>query len=421
MRILFPAIATILVFPLSMLLGCGGGSGGTGKLQPDQTKFDVTWGPSTKVVEETAGKAHLTGPTPGPDTMTYTFDAGASAIAALDPGDIAVLAGIAYRKVVAVNTTATGIELVTERTTLPQAIKKGTIEWARTVDFDDLASLQDAQMYVGDRRMAVRDMLLGLPLTYEGDVHGYHVSLTLTPSMGRLEATAEVSLMVAGEKRFAVEGTGHIETFQGTGHAVVGEGGLLEFRAGANQLRGEAHVKAAAFNTDISDELLDVPMGIDVPIQAGPVPLILKIKANVNVRLILGVVDSSAEAEVGFQFSSTQGISLSGVELTSTGSLGSGSLSDFAGGAADAVTAGMSACLEFPRFELTMLGEFASVGFTQNNCAETFFSFQPACNEVNGTITGIALANLGFFGVTLASGTVELYTRTDGRMLGMCD
>src|SRR6185503_11231061 len=129
--------------------GCGSsGSNGTpgGKKQPDHTTFDVTWGPSAKVIDEAAGKSHLTGPPPTADTLTYTFDAGATAIAALHPGDIAVLAGVAYRKVVAVNATAGGVELVTTRTTLPEAMTKGTLDWARTVDFGDLASLQDAQM-----------------------------------------------------------------------------------------------------------------------------------------------------------------------------------------------------------------------------------------------------------------------------------
>ena len=49
------------------------------------------------------------------------------------------------------------------------------------------------------------------------------------------------------------------------------------------------------------------------------------------------------------------------------------------------------------------------------------FTFDPACNEVNGTITGIALANMAFFGVTLAEAQVELYRRTDGRHVGQCD
>jgi hypothetical protein len=184
---------------------------------------------------------------------------------------------------------------------------------------------------------------------------------------------------------------------------------------------GHAHVKAAAFNTGLSDELLSVPFGIDIPIELGPVPLILKIKANINVRLILMTADSSAQAEVSFDFSSTQGFSLGGTSISSTSTLDSGDVHGFSGGSADPVTAGMSTCLEFPRFELSMLGEFASIGLTQNNCAETFFQFQPACNEVTGSIHGIALANLGFFGVTLASGSVDLYDRTDGTMAGMCD
>jgi hypothetical protein len=148
--------------------------------------------------------------------------------------------------------------------------------------------------------------------------------------------------------------------------------------------------------------------------------MILKVKANINVHLILSISDSSAQAEVTFHFSTDQGIALSGANLQATGGLGSGSLEGFLGGSADAAAAGMATCLEFPRFELAMLGEFASVGISQNNCAQTDFTFDPPCNEVYGTITGIAQANLGFFGVTLASGQVELYTKTAGKHSGQC-
>ncbi len=412
----------LLALGTSSLGACGSETKAWTPPKKDHATFDVTWAPNTKVIEEADGKTHLTGALPNGGTLIYTFDAGATAIAALQPGDIAVLAGIAYRKVVAVRSTGTGIELETVRTTLPEAMTSGTLDWARTVDFSDLAALEDATMFLGDRRVPVADMVLGTPITYEGEISGYMVSLTLTPSQGRLEVNAVVTLMVpAGGGQFGIMGTGHIESFQGSGHAVVGAGRLLEFQAGQNHVRGELQVTAAATNTGLNDTLLDVPMGIDIPIQAGPVPLILKVKGNINVRLILGLADSSANAEVTFRFSSNQGISVSGVSLASTGALESGDPSDFGGGAADPITAGMSACLEFPRFELTMLGEFASVGFTQNNCAETFFQFQPACNEVNGYITGIALASLGFFGVTLAEGQVQMYRRQGGMMLGMCN
>ena len=91
--------------------GCGGGGGGGPTPPyvpptPDTVTFDVEWAPTTKVIDEASGKGHLVGVAPGPGTLTYTFDAGASAIAALQPGDVVVLAGVAYRKVVAVTSTA---------------------------------------------------------------------------------------------------------------------------------------------------------------------------------------------------------------------------------------------------------------------------------------------------------------------------
>ncbi len=417
MKSIHAACAALAVWSLVACSQSSDPEPGKSSLEPEHVEFDVKWADNARVIEEADGKAHLTGDPPDASTLTYTFDHGASAIAALVPGDIAVLSGIAYRKVVSVTDTGSGYELVTERTTLPEAMKNGTLDWAKNVDFGALGS--GTQAYAFGEPLGKSKQGLG-PLSYDGEINGYKVSVTLTPSAGRLDLSTEVSLEVLGEKRFAVEGTGHIETFQTRGRAVVGDGQLLEFQAGQNQVRGELRVKAAAFNTGLSDELLDVPLGIDIPVQVGPVPLILKIKANINVRLILSIADSSAEAEVTFRFSSDQGIAVSGPSLSATGALGTGDLTGFLGGSADSVAAGMSACLEFPRFELTMLGEFASVGITQNNCASTDFTFDPACNEVNGTITGLALANLGFFGVTLASGQVELYRRTDGRHAGQC-
>jgi hypothetical protein len=404
----------------SLTVGCGSGKAASpsDKLPPDHTTFNVEWGDNTEVISEADGKAHLTGAAPTADTLTYTFDHGATAIAALKPGQIAVLSGIAYRKVDSVTDTGTGYQLVTERTTLPAAMKNGTIDWSHAVNFGSLSSAPQATAF-GEPLGRV-SQALGGPVTYNGEIDGYTISVTLTPGTDRLDISSEISLEVAGEKRFAIEGTGYIESFASQGRAVVTDGQLVDFQAGQTQVRGELEAKAAAFNTGTDDNLLDIPIGIDIPIDVGPVPFILTIKAEINVHLILSISDSSAQADVTFHFSSDQGIALAGTSLQSTGALRSGTLEGFLGGSADSAAAGMAACVEFPRFELATLGEFASVGFTQNNCAQTDFTFDPACNEVYGTMTGIALADLGFFGVTLASGQVTLYSRTDGHHSGQC-
>lgn len=416
------------VIPFAALLAladaaaCGGdGDTDTPNFAPEVADFDMQWRDNVHIVNEAEGKELLTGDPPTADTLSYTFDPSASTIAALAPGDIAVLSGVAYRRVVAVTDTGTGIQLDTERITLPDAVMGGTLDWVQTISFGPESTSRLARVSVGGRPVADMRTDAAAPLTWEGEVSGYDISLTLTPSEGRLDIEAVASLEVLGERRFALEATGHIESFQSIGHAEYSDAGGLSFEVGQTEVRGDLRVHAVAVNTGLSDKLLDIPIGVDIPIDVGPVPMLLKIKANINVLLILGISDSTAEADVSFHFSSDQGIAVSGSVLSATGALSTGDLSGFLGGSADFVAAGMSACVEFPRFELATLGEFASVGITQNNCATTDFTFDPACNEVNGSITGFGLANLGFFGFSVASEKVELYHREDGHHAGMCE
>jgi hypothetical protein len=385
----------------------------------DHATFEVEWSDDARVIEEADGKELLLGEPPDASTLTYLFASSAALVANLEPGNIAVLAGVAYRRVVSVTETDAGIELVTERTTLPEAIASGTIDWAKTVDFGDPKTLKSLQLsYGGLPLKRLNQLELPGPVSYEGDLEGdYHVNITLTPGSG-LELSVIVTKEVLGENRFGLEATGTIHGFQSEGRWVGGGGEGLEFEQGNRNVAGDIHLQATAFNTGASQELLNLPIGVDIPIQVGPVPLLLKLKVAVNVTLELNVIDSSAQAEVELHFQSDTGISVTGSSLTPNATLGSSDVRGFAGGSADAVAAGMTACVEAPRLELSMLGEFASVGITQNNCASTFFTFTPACNSVRGSITGLALASLGFFGFTLAEGQVELYKYDDDLTLG---
>lgn len=398
----------------------GAGTGGSGGLPSDTATFDVDWAPASRVIDEASGKDLLLEEA-GPDTMTYRFAPSASAIAALSPGDIAVLSGVAYRKVVAVRETPEAIELDTDRTTLPEAITSGTMAWSRPVAFDSPAALETTSVDVGGEAVSAVSQGLDGAIKYEGEVNGFNVTVELTPSAGRLDISASATKEVLGEDRFALTAEGFIRQFQAEGRVVLGEGQTLEFQAGTQQLEGELKVKAAAFNAGASQDLLSIPLGVNIPIQVGPVPLILKVKANINVTLEISITEGSAEAEATFRFSTDQGLSVDGAALRSTGSLSEGTIEGILGGSASYVAAGMAACAEFPRIELAMAGEFASVGLSQNNCATTVYTFDPACNEVRGTITGIGLASLGFFGITLADGQVELYKREERLTAGQCD
>lgn len=413
-----------IVAPLSpgllLVLAAAAGCGSEASEPADRQVFDVTWTEGTTVVSEADGKALLKGDAPGPGTLEYRFDGSASAIEALQPGKIAVLSGIAYRKVVSVARDGDDVVLVTERTTLPEAIRSGTLDWNLPVDFARAAQSGALKVSYGDAKLDRVSSPLEGGYAWEGELEGWNLSVRLVPTAGRLDVEATAKKKVLGEDRIGVTATGYVEGLRLSGRVGIDGGRTTAFEAGAQQVRGRLHVKAAAFNAGASQELLSVPLGIDVPVEIGPVPLIVKIKAHVNVTAELQLNNSSAEAELDFAFDADQGIRLAGSSLTPAADLNSFSAENLLGGSADYVAAGLNACLEFPRLEVAMAGEFASVGLSQNNCASTVFTFDPACNRVTGTITGIALYNVGFWGITLASGQAEMYTRHRERHTGNC-
>jgi hypothetical protein len=384
---------------------------------PDTSKFEVAWKPAAKVVEGASDLLLDESEVDG--VFTYRFKPDAAAIASLAPDDIAVLGGIAYRRVVSVVAQPDAVVLTTKRTKLTDAIASGTIAWKKMFDFGQPSTISKASFGLEGGTLRPLDITTGI--SYEGQLKGFDISIALRPSNGRLDISLAASKTIGGRKILALTGEGFIERFQSDGEIVLGESGLVDFRYGSNQVRGEMKIKAAATDAGISQDLMNIPLRIQIPVQVGPVPVIVKLGANLNVTAELSAQPASAQAEVTLAFTSDSGVHASGTSLSPTGSISGESLTVVGGGSASAVAAGMTVCLEAPRIEMAFLGETASVGLTQNNCASTVYTFDPSCNQVNASIVGKGLAQLGFLGVTLASGEVELYTKRESRSVGNCE
>jgi hypothetical protein len=406
----------------------GGGVGGEGtgvtgtppgppaNFAPDEVKFDVAWKPAAKVL--TDASTRLLDQTEDNGTFTYRFRPDSDEIAALVADDIAVLGGVAYRRVVSVEKQADAVVLVTKRTKLTDAIESGTVGWKQKVDFGMPQTLSKASFGLDAAHLRPLDITSGL--SYSGMVDGFDVSTTLRAMDGRLNLSVTASKSIEGERRIALTGEGYIESFQSEGQLVFDPSGLVDFRAGSNQVRGEIKIKAAAFNAGVSQNLLNVPLRISFPMNIGPVPIIVSLGANINVTAALNAMPNTAEAEVTIGFNTTQGVQLVGTGLNPTGTVDGQRLDVQGGGGTSSIAAGLTICLEAPRVELAFLGETASVGLTQNNCTAVVYTSEPACNEVGASIVGRGLAQLGFYGVTLAQADVELYSRHNRRTVGDC-
>ena len=96
--------------------------------------FDVTWSPNS--VRLTRDQTLRSLRRVSRDGGTFTFAAGDPAIAALRPGQILLVWGIALRKVTAVEPAGATVVVRTDLVSLPEAIPSGHIAWnARPADF----------------------------------------------------------------------------------------------------------------------------------------------------------------------------------------------------------------------------------------------------------------------------------------------
>jgi len=371
---------------------------------PDKTTFQVDWAPNAHVVSNAS--ALLTSKEPEQNgQVTYHFKSD-PALTALAPGDVAVLAGIAYRKVVSVTESNGEVVLVGEHTKLTEAIAKGHLGWDSAVDFTDPQKVRSMSVGIGDGVGVQTDPG---SLSWSGHAGEFDVSITFTPNGGRLNLNVTASKSIAGQRRISLVGDGYIERYRSQGDWSW-DGSDLQFHAGTTQFHGDLHVKFAAFNAGASQDLLDIPLSLSYPVAVGPVPLIVSLKAKINVTAELDVTQSSSEAEIRMQFDTNQGVDI-GTAATPVGQLANPVLEVIGGGSAAGIAAGLTGCVEFPRTEVGFMGEAVSVGLTQNNCASSVFTFEPACNEASASIVGKALYQASFLGVSLASGDVELYNR----------
>ncbi len=183
---------------------------------PDEVQFDVAWKPAAKVISD--AKARLLTEAEDNGTFTYRFSPDSDEIAALAPDDIAVLGGVAYRRVISVDKQADAVVLVTKRTKLTDAIDSGTMGWKQKVDFGMPQTLSKASFGLDAAHLRPLDITSGL--SYSGMVDGFDVSTTLRAMDGRLNLMVTASKSIDGEKRIALTGEGYIESFQSDGQLV---------------------------------------------------------------------------------------------------------------------------------------------------------------------------------------------------------
>jgi hypothetical protein len=434
-------IALLLTIAL-LLVACGPASA-PDQPPPDglETTYDVTYTDETRVIE--ASEAEAQHVSTSDDGRTFRFRP-TDSLRALQPGNVAIFGGIGFGRVSAVRDE--GGELVVETTeaTLGEAIENGEIGWTLPVRWDQLpaASYREAGETIATAFAeqaggsdAVLAMAISEPesepevtlaengltegLTYSGKVEGFDVTVSLNPTAERLNIDLKASHALPGGTKMEATVTGWVsgftqETFlryedstptQLTSQALGVESELLlEWHAAK---LGEALTEVSSFK---------LPVSLPIPFLIGPIPVVIKVGANLQVVPELSVPDASSGGSYRVKYRSDQGLEVSGSSSSALGKL----IESDIGVAGETVSAGWGVVafalgVEFPRLELSFFGTvsvfitlktYSTSQFTQGT---TLTSDIPPCQMGTTSLAAYAGYALKLLGFTIGEKTEELW------------
>lgn len=372
-------------------------------LTPVTSTFDVEWSPDVTLIDGENLGLLWDIDFSDPENYMFLFDAQGVESAGLDmsPGRILVVAGVALRRVTAVEPAGTAILVSTEYATLNEAIPNGTISWDYPVEFtpDKIASF-----IINGKEVSADGNVIHFEMEFGN--YKYLVDVNLQGDTAQFKFVAEKKLLEAFRGNFTVEGT--LQKFSNSDHIVLSGGELADFDHALNGLQGNATLSVGMLSSGNDAINFEFPATImKIPFTVGPIPVVL----NVKIQFVMNCVvppNSAASLKVHFTYDSDLGFNFDGVEVNPGGNVRSENFDkdgEQAVGALPGDAIQVSAGVGFPRVELGIFGEtlvpWAQIAYLIGGGYSTF----PQCQNVEAGFIMNAGYKLGFLGIQLLEGS----------------
>lgn len=391
---------------LLLLFSCGGGDKKDGansngnKL--DSYTYDVKYSDNTKIVSaKTVKKLISADKTSG----LYRFSADAEEVETLKPGEVVIFAGHSLRKIKSVERSGDEIIVNTEYATLNEAITDGEISWGKTIDWSESsAGINTASLIIGDEIFA-SETKEEFKIHYKGKLEGWDIELLLEPDGKKLKITLSGEKSLNGQKVCKITATGFLSKFKYRTAISFSNGQLVNFDERNDGLKGELNVNFAAVGLGGDIAYMNIPAKISIPFLIAdviPAKLNLGVTLKVYPEVLQGASSQGSykltyDSNMGFEYKNgnaklnskinDQDMEITGETVT-----------------AGTVTTGIGVGLEFPRFEVAILGETIVPYFLINISAMNFFepgilSGVKPCQQGKLNLKIISGVNLKFLGV----------------------
>lgn len=235
-------------------------------------------------------------------------------------------------------------------------------------------------------------------LSYEGDLAGYHISISLAPEGGRkLNYEIIMSRQNAGQAN--VTFGGFISDYDNETELTVANSELQLFRSQNQNLHGEVEVLFAAVELGEEGELINIPWTMfERPILISGIPFMFKTKANVKIFPYI-LENASSQGNFKFTYDSNIGFQYSGNAVNAEGNVASNTMEVIGETlSASMMGNGIGIGVEFPRFEIASLVEIVVPYFLMNTVVDTQVDTYAPCQMGNMRCKLVAGLSLSFFG-----------------------
>jgi hypothetical protein len=333
----------------------------------------------------------------------YVFSSAASDVAKLEPGSFVFFRNHSVRKIVSSEKKDGKIVVKTEKCKFTDVFSDAHLHFKEHYDWKDnsKAMLDKFNLSFGNPVLAQGgDGAISQNLSYEGDLAGYHISISLRPEGGRkLNYEIVMSRQNAGHANVTFRG--YISDYDNETELTVANSELQLFRSQNQNLHGEVEVLFAAVELGEDGELINIPWTMfERPILIGGIPFMFRTKANVK---IFPYIQENASSQGNFKFTydSNIGFQYSGNAVNAEGSVASNTMEVIGETlSASMMGNGIGMGVEFPRFEIASLGEIVVPYFLMNTAVDTQVDTYAPCQMGNMRCKLVAGLSLSFFGAS---------------------
>lgn len=371
----------VLPFALAamfLITACGGGGTSDGEnpytdaIIPEEQTFHVTLQENTEAI-----KAHVMSDLESYDAEsgTYVFNSDADDVGDLAPGKVVLFEGHSLRRITSVESSNGKVIVHSEFAKLTDYYKDADISYSQKITWDK-SSAASTRVQLGEPKFAMAGFgqlaqaegeggESGSGSDFHGDEEGLHVRLNqeindwkvgfeLTPQSGdRLN----IKLTAEREHVCTISAEGFISSFTSNADIQIAGGETQQFSYNNDGMEGEVEVKFAAVGLGSDIAILEIPASIERTILVnGIIPVTLRLKANLQIIPEVSV-GSSSQASVILRYNSNTGFAYNAGRVTAEGEVTSDGPEQTGDcNTASAAVAGMGVSVEFPRFEIGILG-----------------------------------------------------------------